>query len=86
MIRIRNLGPMPYTFKHDGDACLYEVGINTHPAICFFFHKRSDGLATCLRLAADAVEKAQAKERLPERNSGSDRCATDDSSSQESES
>lgn len=38
----------------------YRVQIN-HKVICTFDHTRTDGLATCLRLAADAVELEQAK-------------------------
>lgn len=34
----------------------YEVRIN-HDVICRFTHKREDGLATCLRLASEAVEE-----------------------------
>lgn len=41
---------------------LYEVGINNHPAIATFKHKRGDGLAECLRKAAEAVDKARMKQ------------------------
>ena len=34
----------------------YEVRIN-HDVICRFTHKRENGLATCLRLASEAVEE-----------------------------
>ena len=34
----------------------YEVRIN-QDIICRFTHKREDGLATCLRLASEAVEE-----------------------------
>ena len=37
---------------------IYEVRIN-HDVICRFTHKREDGLATCLRLASEAVEEQQ---------------------------
>jgi len=36
----------------------YEVRIN-HDVICRFTHKREDGLATCLRLASEAVDEHQ---------------------------
>lgn len=38
----------------------YRVQIN-NKLICTFDHTRTDGLATCLRLAADAVECEQAR-------------------------
>lgn len=38
---------------------LYEVGINNHPAIATFKHKRADGLAVCLAKASAAVEKVK---------------------------
>jgi len=37
-------------------AHVYEVRIN-HDVICRFTHNREDGLATCLRLASEAVEE-----------------------------
>ena len=58
MIAIINRGP------HTGDSGgerNYDVCINDK-LIAQFKHKRSDGLATCLRKAADAVE--QKDERL----------------------
>ena len=42
--------------------CRYRLKINALP-ITEFTHKRSDGLATCLRKAADAVDKRET-ERL----------------------
>lgn len=53
MIRIRNLG------GPQGGMVAYEVGINHHPAIATFLHRRSDGLAACLRAAADAVDESE---------------------------
>lgn len=45
---------------HDGSVYIseYVVRINNDPVIARFSHWRRDGLATCLRLAADAVEAA----------------------------
>jgi hypothetical protein len=37
----------------------YEVRINNDPVIARFSHVRSDGLAECLRKAADAVDAAE---------------------------
>ena len=37
----------------------YIVRINNKPIIAEFEHVRSDGLAVCLRKAADAVETAE---------------------------
>ncbi len=55
MITIKNLGPDGRHFDDGpGGWRLYEVRINRE-LICHFHHKRSDGLATCLRKAADAV-------------------------------
>lgn len=69
MIAIVNIGPAPGN-KRRGSARhlpkdplgphLYQVRINSHVEASFT-HSRGDSLATCLRLAADAVE--QAKER-----------------------
>lgn len=46
--------------KHDGSnlACEYEVRINYGPVLGRFKHWRHEGLAKCLRLAADAVDEA----------------------------
>lgn len=44
--------------KHD-DAVgsnQYVVRINSGPALAYFSHVRSEGLATCLRRAADALD------------------------------
>jgi len=38
----------------------YELRIN-YELICKFSHIREEGLATCLRKAADAVERAEKK-------------------------
>lgn len=35
--------------------CLYEVGVNNHPPLFTFEHRRSEGLAKCLYLAAQAA-------------------------------
>jgi len=45
---------------HDGSAKIsrYSVRINDGPVIATFVHWRPDGLAKCLRNAADAVEKS----------------------------
>ena len=52
MIAIVNIDKNPRkTGLHD-----YEVRIN-HDVICRFAHKRENGLATCLRLASEAVEE-----------------------------
>ena len=51
MIAIINRGP----FTEDlGGERNYEIKIN-NDTICFFKHYRRDGLAECLRKAADAV-------------------------------
>lgn len=39
----------------------YEVRINRDPVIANFDHVRSEGLAACLRKAADAVDAAEGK-------------------------
>lgn len=44
--------------KQDADPLglrTYEIGINNHPAIATFKHRRGDGLAVCLRKASEAV-------------------------------
>ncbi len=57
MIAIINRGPAGVHIEDGpGGWRLYEVMIN-HDLICSFNHKRSDGLAVCLRKAADAVEE-----------------------------
>ena len=43
-----------------GDLRRYTVGINEQ-VVATFEHNRSDGLATCLRKAANAVEMAEPK-------------------------
>lgn len=52
MIAIVNVGPQD---KNPGGLRNYEVRIN-HKVICTFTHYRRDGLAECLRKAAEAVE------------------------------
>ena len=49
MIAIINQGE-----KKNGKT-LYSVQIN-HDVICQFYHRREDGLAACLRKAAEAVD------------------------------
>lgn len=41
----------------------YVVRINNDPVIARFYHVRSEGLAACLRRAADAVEAAAKDKR-----------------------
>ncbi len=56
MIRIVQIG------KEDSNPLgvrLYEVGINNHPAIATFKHRRVDGLAMCLSKAAAAVRRVR---------------------------
>jgi len=53
MIRIRNISD-DYL-----DECVYEVGINNHPAITTFKHRRTDGLAVCLFKASKAIEHSE---------------------------
>ena len=50
MIAIINRGGL------DDGVCTYSVGINKR-IIAMFEHDRRDGLATCLRKAADAVDR-----------------------------
>lgn len=54
MIAIVNTGPVNGSGPEGVHS--YEVRIN-HRLITEFRHRRSDGLAKCLRSAADAVEK-----------------------------
>lgn len=42
----------------------YIIRINLHPPIAHFEHVRSEGLAKCLRRAADAVDAVRAAERV----------------------
>lgn len=58
MIAIVNIGPHT---RDTGGLRSYEVRINGR-VIATFKHYRCDGLATCLRLAALAVQQAQAME------------------------
>lgn len=61
MIAIVNLGPV-----RKADALgehRYEVRINRAP-VCRFKHRRSDGLAKCLRVAADAVHAKDVEKLL----------------------
>ena len=53
MITITNVGP--YNDPDKGGWRTYEVRINSK-LISTFTHKRSDGLATCLRRAANSVK------------------------------
>lgn len=53
-IVISNVG-----YGHHDNPCVYEVCINDEPRIALFEHVPSDGLAECLRKAAEAVDKAQ---------------------------
>ena len=48
----------------DDGVCVYTVGINNR-ILTTFEHDRRDGLATCLRKAADAVDKVR-REALTE--------------------
>lgn len=50
---------------HDGgkEISRYVVRINNGPVIAQFEHWRPDGLATCLRLAADAVDRADLQDK-----------------------
>lgn len=57
MIAIVNLGPVRKAGALGEHR--YEVRINREP-VCRFTHRRSDGLAKCLRLAADAVAAKEA--------------------------
>ena len=56
MIGIRNLGPLEGEDK--AGIHRYEVRVNLDAPVAHFVHRRSDGLAECLRRAADAVERA----------------------------
>lgn len=58
---IQNLTAIDNEF--DG-ICTYQVRIN-RKHFAYFDHLRSEGLATCLRKAADAVELAEKKEEPP---------------------
>jgi len=61
MIMICNMGP------HDpldpGGEREYELRINRE-LICTFRHKRSDGLAVCLKKASEAVKKTKDLETM----------------------
>lgn len=52
MIAIVNIGPVRKADPFGEHR--YEVRINRAP-VCRFTHRRSEGLAKCLRLAADSV-------------------------------
>ena len=54
MIGIRNLGPIANAGKYGWHT--YQVRVN-FDLIAEFIHRRSDGLATCLRRAAAAVDR-----------------------------
>lgn len=53
-IFIQNIKPRP---PRASGVHMYKICINSN-LIAFFDHKREDGLATCLRKAAEAVDKA----------------------------
>ncbi len=56
MIAITNISPgLNYNEEHE-----YRLNIN-YTTICTYKHRRSDGLAECLRKAAIAVENAKEK-------------------------
>ena len=46
---------------HLGGTHQYEVRINLGPVIARFEHVREEGLAVCLRRAAEAVERADSE-------------------------
>lgn len=56
-IVIQNMG---YTNDKKGkhDDCHYALRIN-HKTLTHFIHSRQEGLATCLRKAADAIDKGE---------------------------
>lgn len=56
---------------HDGadEISAYTVRINNGPIIARFMHWRSDGLAKCLRIAADAVEATDSSNPFARRQS-----------------
>jgi len=58
VIGIRNLGPVANAGKNGWHT--YQVRIN-FDLIAEFIHRRSDGLATCLRRAAAAVAREKEK-------------------------
>lgn len=60
MIAIINRGAAA---GNKSDLRRYEVKINTQ-TITFFTHARGDGLAECLRKAANAVEKSRSVEEM----------------------
>lgn len=63
MIYIINKGATNPSEEYDpGGERNYEVGINQTP-FATFTHRREDGLATCLRKAADAIEREGVKNR-----------------------
>ena len=43
--------------------CTYELRIN-YDTVCSFTHNRRDGLAACLRMAANAADKVNVDEEL----------------------
>ena len=65
MISIQNMGP--YDDPDHGGKRTYEVKIHGHygivTKICSFEHYRRDGLATCLRLASEAVLNSERNNR-----------------------
>ncbi len=57
MIGIRNLGALEGEGRDGWHR--YEVRINLDRPTACFVHRRSDGLAECLHLAAEAVERRE---------------------------
>lgn len=45
--------------RSDNELHDYVVRINSQPPLALFRHVRSDGAATCLRKAAEAIEHAE---------------------------
>ena len=58
---IQNMGKIKGETDDWGGLHQYQLRIN-HSVIAEFIHARRDGLATCLRLAAKAVEEQEARE------------------------
>ena len=60
MIAIINRGPTESADPYDtGSERNYTVQINREPVLVGFQHERRDGLAACLRAAADALDKVK---------------------------
>jgi len=63
MITITNTGPTSYKEGANPDGLRwYRLEITRGGFAVVYQHRRSDGLAVCLRKAADAVEKRKAGE------------------------